>query len=580
MGFGESVGERVSAWGKKSRARRIFFGTHGFSLVTVSGVAETEEQLLRAENIRLRQQAHYYQSLHARAAAKLQDLEGMIATLKAKIAELTRRLFGRKSEKQGKDKAASSSESGPAGGNKRPRGQQAGRPGHGRQKRPDLPEQTVLVAPPGAAPVCGQCGQPYSRNGTTPSHAQIVWEVRVYKRVFRRQQYEQACACAQPGLPARVVAPPPACLFGRGLLSVESIVESLLRKFHYWMPVERIAAEWREWGVNIPPGTWCGVWQRLGPLFRPLVQLLLEACRAGGQWLMDETRWPVFVELEGKGSHQWWLWVVVSAKVKFYLLSPSRGSGVPKEFFGYDPNPEQCRWTGSLMVDRYSSYKFLATLLRLAFCWAHVRRDFVEAQAGARGDQVAWAQGWIERIGAVYRLNGRRLALGRDLKEPKLPAPFVRLDPERMAGGEYQQADQAVGQAVAAMQEQREGELAQEKLPIRRRKILESLREHWGGLTLFVEHPEIPLDNNGAERAARPAALGRKNFYGSGAVWSGELLALMLTLLQTARLHGVNLRGYLTDYLNACADHGSQAPKELASWLPWNYQPQERALGP
>ena len=55
---------------------------------------------------------------------------------------------------------------------------------------------------------------------------------------------------------------------------------------------------------------------------------------------------------------------------------------------------------------------------------------------------------------------------------------------------------------------------------------------------------------------------------------------MMLTILQTARLHGVNLRGYLTDYLNACAANNRQAPQELESWLPWNYQPQERALGP
>jgi transposase len=46
--------------------------------------------------------------------------------------------------------------------------------------------------------------------------------------------------------------------------------------------------------------------------------------------------------------------------------------------------------------------------------------------------------------------------------------------------------------------------------------ILESMRAHWGGLTLFVEHPQIAMGNNGAERAARPAAIGRNNFYGSG----------------------------------------------------------------
>jgi len=106
-------------------------------------------------------------------------------------------------------------------------------------------------------------------------------------------------------------------------------------------------------------------------------------------------------------------------------------------------------------------------LAALGFLLGHVRRDFVEAQAGASVEEVAWAQGWIERIGALYQLNDRRLELGRDLKAPALPAPFVRLDPARLASPEYQQAHQAVSQAVAAMRSQWEGELAQEHLPIR-----------------------------------------------------------------------------------------------------------------
>ncbi|MDA1272852.1 MAG: transposase [Verrucomicrobia bacterium] len=73
-----------------------------------------------------------------------------------------------------------------------------------------------------------------------------------------------------------------------------------------------------------------------------------------------------------------------------------RVGGSPGLIFGYDPDKEQCRWTGPLMVDRFSSCKFPAKLLSLAFCWAHARRDFVEAQAGATEDQVAWAGEWIE----------------------------------------------------------------------------------------------------------------------------------------------------------------------------------------
>ncbi len=65
-----------------------------------------------------------------------------------------------------------------------------------------------------------------------------------------------------------------------------------------------------------------------------------------------------------------------------------------------------------LVCDRYSAYKKLARLaggrLVLAFCWAHVRRDFIKA-AAARGDLEDWKDQWLSRIRRLYRLNAQRL---------------------------------------------------------------------------------------------------------------------------------------------------------------------------
>ncbi len=105
--------------------------------------------------------------------------------------------------------------------------------------------------------------------------------------------------------------------------------------------------------------------------------------------------------------------------------------------------------------------------------------------------------------------------------------------------------------------------------------MLESLRTHWPGLTVFVDHPEVPMDNNTAERVQRGPVVGRKNYYGSGAVWAGRLAAMMFSLLQTLTLWHINPRPWLTAYLEACATAGGQAPPNLASYLPWNL-PEER----
>ena len=70
--------------------------------------------------------------------------------------------------------------------------------------------------------------------------------------------------------------------------------------------------------------------------------------------------------------------------------------------------------------------------------------------------------------------------------------------------------------------------------------MLTSLRNHWSGLILFVAHPDIPMDNNQAERALRGPVVGRKNYYGSGALWSGELTATLFSLFHTLELWQIN----------------------------------------
>ena len=76
---------------------------------------------------------------------------------------------------------------------------------------------------------------------------------------------------------------------------------------------------------------------------------------------------------------------------------------------------------------------------------------------------------------------------------------------------------------VATMAALRDSKLAVEKRRTTCRKVLESLTEHWDGLTLFVNDSRIPMDNNYGERLIRGPAVGRKNYYGSGAEWSGRL---------------------------------------------------------
>jgi transposase len=515
-----------------------------------------------------RQQAGYFKSMHERALERLLEKDQQIEALKAKVAELTHRVFGRKSE-IGKSKSTTPPQA------KRPRGQQPGTPGHSRKPRKDLPVVEIELDLPADQILCACCNKPWVPCGEPETSETIEWEVHLFRRRTKRNKYRRpdGCTC-DDRRPDIVCAPIPPALIPNGLLGISFIVQALLLKFLDLVPMHRILEMAARANMPLSAGTLCGVFEKIPPLLLPLYEGIKARSRQEDLALMDETRWQIFIDEPGKTGHRWWLWVVVTKMTKLYILSPSRSGETPKEYFGYDAQTGTIDFHKQLMVDRYKAYEFLKNLLALAYCWAHVRRDFLDASRDDKHCQ--WAEDWMAHIGELYALNKARLALACKSDAPRqLPAPFVELDPERMQTPAYQQADQCLRQAVAKMDETRRAELASAGLRLPRRKVLQSLEAHWHGLTIFVDQPQIPMDNNGAERAARPAAVARKNYYGSGSKWSGDLLAMLMTLLQTLRLHRIDPRAYLTAYLDACANHGSKAPDDITRWLPWNFVPPE-----
>src|SRR4051794_24608689 len=119
-------------------------------------------------------------------------------------------------------------------------------------------------------------------------------------------------------------------------------------------------------------------------------------------------------------------------------------------------------------------------------------------------------------------------------------------------------------------------ELAEPNLATPCRRVLSSLQGHWEGLTRFLDDPRIPMDNKASERQARGPALGRKNYYGSGALWSGRLAAMLFSLFATLSMAGGNVRSWLTEFLNHCAEDRGRVPSDAASFLPWTMSPERR----
>ncbi len=521
------------------------------------------------------QQIGYWKNLHERAKRKaefqqkeaerfektaniqkkeIEKKEKQIEALVHKLAFLQKQLFGRKTEqtdKTGKSNLNNNDQT-PADSSgeekKRERGKQEGTEGHGRKIRENLPAKEIHHDFPEEDQFCPNCGKPFIAFPGTEDSEEIDWEVILQRLIHKRKRYKPSCNCGI--VPGIISAPLPPKLIPKGMLSKEFIVRLLMEKFQFGTSVYRIRKKLELEGFTVSGGTLTGNMKRMEELLMPLYALILERNRSARHWHMDETRWKVFEEIEGKKGYRWWLWVMVTHDTCVYVLDPSRSAEVPKAHLGENS-------VGVISADRYVVYKTLGDGISVAFCWSHVRRDFIRIRDGNKRLKT-WGTMWVEDINNLFKMNRERLE--------------VRGDPKV-----FKEKDQKLQEALLKMEQKCNEELLDEELHKLKRKVLRSLRNHWEGLTIFVHQPEIPMDNNEAERCLRNPVIGRKNYYGSGAVWSGTVTQMMFTIFQTLLLNKINPRLFLLSYFDECARNKGSIPAEPERFLPWNLSEEQKA---
>lgn len=242
----------------------------------------------------------------------------------------------------------------------------------------------------------------------------------------------------------------------------------------------------------------------------------------------DETWWRFMRGPEGK---RWWAWSVTSADAIAYTILESRSQEAARQVLnGYG---------GIVLADGYGAYAALARAgprFTLAHCWAHVRRKFVEAEP----HYPAPCEEALALIGQLYaveracpRLDGTRDEASRAaalrLRATLRAEQSVPLVAELRAWAHRQRAlpESSLGKAIAYM------------LGL------------WPGLTRFLDDPRIPLDNNATERGLRGMVVGRKNHYGSRSKRGTEVAALFYSLIESAKLCGVEPKAYLLQAVRA-----------------------------
>jgi len=512
-----------------------------------------EVSQLRGEVAELRQQAGYWKGMFEQAKRKNEKLQTEIDLLRAENRQLKDKLFAAKSEKKTpKDRSNRLDDSQAAERPRRPRGHQPNSPGPRRRDHSHLPvvEEEVTLTPNETA--CPKCGRPAAEISQTEDSEIIEIEVRAHRRWIRRRRYRRTCDCLNES--QTLTAPVPPKLIPKGRYGVSVWVHLLLAKFASHRALGNAIEALSHYDLDLSPGTITDGLQRIAPLLEPVYEAILARNADAFYRQADETRWSVFVEQEGKIGYRWWLWAFLSQDTTAFRIEPTRSHDVPEGHYGKKAQ-------GVLMVDRYSAYKAMdqvkAGVVLLAFCWAHVRRDFIGVGKGWP-ELVDWAIVWLHRIRQLYHLNHQRLSC-----EGRSP--------------EFARRDAAVRDVIDTMHRQATDELSQPKLREPCRKALASLLDHWSGLTLFVDDPKIPMDNNASERTVRGPSMARKNYFGSGSLWSVCLAAAMFSIVATLKQWNINPRRWLSWYLESCAAAGSRVPEDVDRFLPWNLAPQRRA---
>jgi transposase len=419
----------------------------------------------------------------------------------------------------------------------------------------DAPRE-VITLDPGAR--CPDCGGALRLVGEDV--AEILEFIAAKLKVVEIHRPKKSCRDCE----RMVQTPAPSRPIPRGLAGPSLLAHILVTKFDDHVPLYRQGEIFARLGADIPRSTlidWCG---QAAAAVRPVANLIRAEAMAADRLHADDTPIRVLdpkMKLAGKerGVKEGRVWVYVrddrpwggsDPPAAAYWFSPDRK--------GEHPQTHLENFIGILQADAYAGFRKLyergldgKPRIREAACWAHLRRDFHDVW---KGTNSPIARAALEQIGKLYdverAINGQplehRLAMRQQESRPRVLAFRTWCE---------QQQGRIPGK----------GDLA---------KAIRYALGRWDSFTLFLDDARVAIDNNSAERAIRPIAVGRKNFLFAGADAGGEILADAMTVIETAKLSGLNPEAYLADILTRIRDHD---PAKLDDLLPWNWSAQQSA---
>ena len=496
------------------------------------------------------------------ARAKLSGAEALIEHLQLVIAKMRRELFGPRSERSqrlldqlelqleelaaaaGEDAAETETADIPVQGFTRPRTRR-NFPAH-------LPRRRIVHPAPACCPCCG--GTKLSKIGEDVTETLDV----VPRQMFVTEHVREKFSCrscekiAQPPAPFHAIA--------RGFAGPSLLAMILVDKYADHQPLNRQSEQLAREGIELSVSTMADHVGACAAALLPLAELIKAHVFAAARIHGDDTTVPVLAKVKTKTGR---LWTYVRDDRPFggadppaavYFYSPDRG--------GAHPEQHLAGYAGILQADAYGGFNALYEAERKpgpiteAACWAHARRklfELADATSKARNktsaviSPIAFAA--VQKFDAIFALERGINGL---LPDQRLAVRSRDIAPQ-------------VNEFIAWMKQER-AKLSRHNDVA---KAFDYMLKRTDAFTRFLADGRICLSNNAAERALRGIALGRKAWLFAGSDRGGERAAVMLTLIQTAKLNDVDPQAWLADVLARIAD---QKINDLAALLPWNWR--------
>ena len=481
---------------------------------------------------------------------QIADAKAQVEKLRQIIEKLQRHQFGRKSERLDADQLALGLEDLDADIAKVEAGLPAAKPDRSteepsprhRRLPEHLPREDVTVDVGDHS--CPQCSGALHVIGENVSEMLDFVPARFRVLRIRRPKYGcRACGTIHQ-------APAPERPITKGLAGPGLLAHVITSKYCDHTPLYRQAQIFARQGIDLERSTlanWVGgaCWW-----LEPLHKKLAEHVFASPKLFADDTPVPVLDPGRGRTrTGRLWVyarddrpWAGPEPPAAVYLYSPDRKAERPASHLK--------AFRGTLQVDGYAGFERLTAggHVQLAACWAHARRKFYDVQE-ATGSPIAAEA--LRRIGELYAVEAS--IRGQSLVH------------------RHQVRDQRSRPLVAALKQFLDAELS--RIPSGS-ALADGIRyalARWPALSLFLDDGRVDLDNNPVERAIRPIALGRKNHLFAGSDGGADRWAIVCSLVETAKLNGVEPFAYLRDILQRMLD-GHPASR-LDDLLPWNWQP-------